>query len=237
MTETRDRTLIIGEYGNVRDKNGWRKLAYLYCSSDNGERWDRSEFLIKQGTHNHVRLVKYSKGLNKVFVADRDNTKKLWVSDSLNSFGLKYRHWKSVNKFHIQMGVYTSIVESDENILFGTDYQGGTNILVETTDGERFTTRIVPDPYRRSPIDNMVQRKWKKGNEIWANLPYSAARTKSLLMYTVNGGGSWMKVIEYNSVTHKVVLISSSTEITDQLYFAIQNVTNNDRVVYKTSGK
>ena len=40
MTETPDRTLIIGEYGNVWEKRGWRKLAYLYFSSDNGDTWD-----------------------------------------------------------------------------------------------------------------------------------------------------------------------------------------------------
>src|SRR4030067_848186 len=53
MTETPDGTLIIGEYGNVWDKNRWRKLAYLYFSSDNGGTWDRSDFLIKKGNKKH----------------------------------------------------------------------------------------------------------------------------------------------------------------------------------------
>jgi len=233
MTETPSRTLIIGEYGNVWDKNGWRKLAYLYFSFDDGETWDRSDFLIKQGINKHVHLVKYSRLLNKILMADGDNKKKLWVSDSLNSSDLKNPKWNPVNKFHIQMGGYTSVVESDEKILFGTDYQGGTNFMVETRDGEKFDKRIVPDPYRRSPIGNMVQRKSKKGNEIWAILPFSTANTKCLLMYTVNGGQSWHKVIEYSRATHKVWLLSSSNEIADVLYFSIEDLKNCDRVVYK----
>lgn len=234
MTETPSRTLIIGEYGNVWDKRGWRKLAYLYFSFDDGETWEKSDFLIKKGINKHVHLVRYSRLLNKILMADGDNKKKLWVSDSLNSFDLKNPNkWKLVNKFHIQMGGYTSVAESDEKILFGTDYQGGTNFIVESIDGEKFNKRIVPDPYRRSPIDNMVQRKSKKGHEIWANLPYSTSNTKCLLMYTVNGGKSWNKVIEYNRATHCIWLLNSSNEIADVLYLSIENYENNDRVVYR----
>ncbi|MGH9879292.1 MAG: exo-alpha-sialidase, partial [Nitrososphaerales archaeon] len=107
----------------------------------------------------------------------------------------------------------------------------------ETTDGENFAQRIVPDPYRRSPINNMIQRKSKKANEIWAHLPFSTANTKCLVMYTVNGGKSWTKIIEYNGATHKVSLISSSNESTDELYFSIEDSRNGDRVVYKLFDK
>ena len=174
--------------------------------------------------------------MNRVFVADGDNKKKIWISeplnssDSGNSFG-----WKAINKFHIQMGGYTSVVESGNKILFGTDYQGGTNFVVTTVDGVNFDKMVVPDPYRRSPIDNMVLRKSKRGDEIWANLPYSAANTKCLLMYTVDGGNSWEKVIEYNRSDHKVWLINSSTEPSDFLYLLIEDSKNNDRVVYKVA--
>ncbi|MGI0013973.1 MAG: exo-alpha-sialidase [Nitrososphaera sp.] len=236
MTETPDGTLIIGEYGNVWEKNGWRKLAYLYFSSDEGETWERSGFLIDKGTNKHVHLVKYSKLFNKVFMADGDNYKKLWVCDSSNASDLKNpAKWRPVNRFHIQMGGHTAVVENDGKILFGTDYQGGTNFIVETRDGETFEKIVVPDPYRRSPIDNMLQRKSKQGNEIWANLPYSTANTKCLLMYTADGGASWNKVIEYNRATHKVWLVSSSNEIADELYFSIENSKNTDRVVYQVT--
>jgi BNR/Asp-box repeat protein len=235
MTEAPNRVLILGEYGNVWGRTGWKNLAYLYFSFDGGETWKKSDFLIRKGINKHVHLVKYSRLLNKMLVADGDNKKKLWIGDLPESANIENPPWEPVNRFHIQMGGYTSIAENDEKILLGTDYQGGTNFIVETSDGEKFTKRIVPDPYRRSPIDNMVQRKSRNGNEVWANLPYSTEGTKCLLMYTKDGGKSWNRVIEYNRSTHTVWLINSSNEAKDELYYSIKDLMNNDRVVYKIS--
>lgn len=235
MTETPSKLLIVGEYGNVWEKTGWRKLAFLYISSDNGETWKTSDFLIQKGANKHVHIVKYSSSLNKLIVADGDNYKRLWITDALNASDFDNPNWKPVNRFHIQMGGHTSFVESDGKLLFGTDYQGGTNFLIETTDGKKFTKRIVPDPYRRSPIDNMVLRKSKTGNEIWANLPFSTSKTKCLLMYSTDNGKSWNKVLEYKRSTHAVWLTSSSRETADELYFSVENLKNNDRVVYRVS--
>jgi hypothetical protein len=52
-------------------------------------------------------------------------------------------------------------------------------------------------------------------------------------MYTVDGGKNWHKMIEYNGATHKVWIISSSSEVTDELYLSIDDLRNADRVVYK----
>jgi len=196
--------------------------------------WERSDFLQKKGANKHIHIVWYSKLLNKIIVADGDNKKRLWICDALNSLDLKNpSRWKLVNKFHIQMGGHTSIAESDGKILFGTDYMGGTNFILESTDCEKFSKKIVPDPYRKSPIMQLVQRKSKKRNEIWALLPYSTSSSKSLLMYTINNGISWSKVIEYSGTMHGVQLIGSSNKIQDVLYFSVRNVKNNNRVVYK----
>jgi hypothetical protein len=235
MTETPSRALVIGEYGNIWGEEGWTKLAYLYLSPDNGETWQKSDFLIRRGINKHVHLVRYSSLLNKLLVADGDNKKKLWISDSLDSFSWQHPKWTPVNRFHIQVGGYTSIAESDGRILFGTDYLGGTNFVVESKDGKRFTRKVVPDPYRRSPIDNMVLRKSKNGSEIWANLSNTSANARCLLMYTVDGGSSWNKVIEYNGATHKVSLISSSNKVADVLYFYIEDLKNHYRVAYKVA--
>lgn len=234
MTETPAGTLIVAEYGNVWNVRAWKKLAYLYFSSDDGETWDKSDFLIKKGINKHVHLVKYSKLFNKVFMADGDNYKKVWVSDALTSTELQDpKRWKPITKFHIQTGGYTAVTETDGKILFGTDYQGGTNFIIESSNGESLNKRIVPDPYRRSPIINMVQRRSIRGHEIWAYLPYSRAGTKCLLMYTADGGESWDRVIEYSKPNHKVWLINSSNEVSDVLYFSIEDLRSGDRVVYE----
>ena len=237
MTETPNNMLIIGEYGNIWDQTGWRNLANLYFSMDNGETWHTSDFLKRKGTNKHVHIVAYSRLLNRVLVADGDNYKRLWISPSLDAFDVHDPKWKAINQYHIQRGGYTSSVELDEQILFGTDYQGGTNFIVETNDGVKFKKRILPDPYRRSPIDNMVLRRSKKGFEIWANLPYSTAKTKCLLMYSADGGKSWTKVIEYSRTRHTVWLVSSSNEVTDNLYISLEDVQGHNRHVYKIFDK
>ena len=233
MTETPDKRLWIGEYGNIWDKTGWRKLAYLYSSADDGETWETSDYLIQKGINKHIHIVRYSRLLNRLVVADGDNHKKLWLSDSPDTADFRAPKWKPVNRFHIQMGGYTSVVENDGKLIFGTDYQGGTNFVVVSTDGERFTKQVVPDPYRRSPIDNMVLRKSKSGNEIWANLPFSTGKTKCLLMYSADNCKTWHKVIEYNRTNHVVWIVSSSNEAAEELYISIENLQNQERVVYK----
>lgn len=233
MTETPDGTLIIGEYGNVWNHNGWKNLAFLYSSSDDGATWEASDFLIRQGTNKHVHVVRYSRLLNKLLVADGDNYKKLWMSDVPPAGDGRQRKWTAVNRFHIQMGGYTSVVECGKKLFFGTDYQGGTNFIVESSDGKTFTRKVVPDPYRQSPIDNMVLRKSRGGTEIWANLPYSSPASKCLLMFSRDAGRSWSRVVEYNRTNHVVWLISSSRDVADELYVSIENTKNKHRAVYR----
>lgn len=233
MTETPAGTLIIGEYGNVWNETEWKKLAYLYFSSDDGETWETSDFLIRQGTNKHVHLVRYSHLFDRVFMADGDNYKKLWMSDASTSSGLQDpERWTPVTRIHIQTGGYTSVTETDRKILFGTDYQGGTNFVVESSTGDDFRKRVVPDPYRRSPIMNMVPRRSTRGDEVWAYLPYSTGGANCLLTYSPDGGDSWNSMIEYSKAQHKVWLVNASRETLDVLYFSIEHLNSGDRVVY-----
>lgn len=236
MTETPTNVLIIAEYGNIWDEKGWRKLAYLYLSDDEGETWQRSGFLIDWGTNKHVHLVKYSALLNKVVMADGDNYKKLWMCSSREMEGLlDPAKWKPVNRFHIQMGGYTAVVETENKLIFGTDYQGGTNFVVSTRDGRFFEKRMLPDPYRRSPIDNMVLRQTATGTEIWANLPFSTANSRCLLMLSKDGGQTWHKIVAYNRAHHKVWLISAAAGAASSLYFSLENVKSAEQVVYRVT--
>jgi hypothetical protein len=235
MTETPDGTLLCGEYGNVWEKSGWKKLAFMYFSTDDGATWQTSDFLIRMGANKHVHVVKYSPLLDRVVVADGDNYKRIWLSDRMDSFDVHNPGWKLLNRFHIQMGGYTTVVESENKIFFGTDYQGGTNFMVESTDGKTFTKKVVPDPYRRSPIDNMLVRRSAKGREIWANLPFSAGRSKCLLMVSTDDGRTWNRVFDYSRSAHTVWLISSSSQLSDELYVLVADQKNNTRVVYRIS--
>lgn len=235
MTETPDGTLMCGEYGNVWEKSGWKKLAFMYFSTDDGATWQTDDFLIRMGANKHVHVVKYSPLLDRVVVADGDNFKRIWLSDKMDKFDIRNPNWELINRFHIQMGGYTAVVESGGKVFFGTDYQGGTNFMVESADGKTYTKKVVPDPYRRSPIDNMLVRSTAKGSEIWANLPFSAGSSKCLLMVSKDAGQTWTRVFEYSRSAHTVWLISTSARPSDEVYVLVADQKNNTRVVYRIS--
>ncbi|MDH3217864.1 MAG: exo-alpha-sialidase, partial [Candidatus Krumholzibacteria bacterium] len=232
MTEAPGHRLLVGEYGNVWSDAGWQAIAYLYLSTDEGETWETSDFLIEKGANKHVHMVRYSRILNRLLMTDGDNKKRLWISDPVDRASPN-PEWNLVTRFHLQMGGYTTAAECDGKVLLGTDYQGGTNFVVETKNGLDFVKKVIPDPYRRSPIDNMVVRRSADGSEIWANLPYSTSRSRCLLMFTKDAGATWTRVFEYNRSAYTVWLHSSSLDGTDDLFFSIEEHPTGERSVYR----
>ena len=221
MTQTPSGELLVGEYGNVAKDGLWANIAYIYGSSDLGKTWERSDFLKKQGVNKHVHMIKYSKLLDRLILADGDNKKQLWISKSLENFKFSQNPWNLITKFHLQMGGYTSMVETDSKMILGTDYLGGTNFLVETTDGKNFSKKVIPDPYRRSPVHDLIRR----GSEIWSVLNNPNSKdTKSLLMVSKNGGESWRRVIEYDGTKHLIMINSGSLKPSSSITFAITSM-------------
>jgi hypothetical protein len=222
MTQIPSGELLVGEYGNVPEDGAWANIAYLYGSSDLGKSWERSDFLKKQGVNKHIHMIKYSKILDRVVLADGDNKKQLWVSKDLKKFIFSENPWELRTHFHLQMGGYTSMVEIGDTLLFGTDYLGGTNFLVESRDGKRFDKKVIPDPYRRSPVHDLIKRTVEGREEIWAvlNNPNSSS-VKSLLMVSMNGGESWQRVVEYSGREHLIMINSGDLKDTDTISFAL----------------
>lgn len=246
MSELPDQTLVIGEYGSLwRDKT-WKNLAFLYISTDGGDTWKTSDFLIQQGVNKHIHLLKYSRLLKALLLTDGDNKKQLWLNKSLIRLDRKSSRitdgWCLINKYHHQMGGYTSMAETEKEVLLGSDYLAGTNFIVSTTDGKLYDKRVLPDPYRRSPVMNMVTRKSSSGNEVWA-CSYSclSAEARSLLMYSKDGGNSWTRVIEFDGTRNKVRLISTSHEPTADLYISVTEFGNREEQhrhqIYRISEK
>jgi len=227
MTELPDGRLLLGEYGVVRTHNSWQNLAHIYFSNDQGDSWQKSDFLIQDGVNKHVHLVKYSKYLNAIFLTDGDNKKQVWINRSSSNLGQPIdpqgHGWHRLNNSHYQLGGYLSMDELNGKVFLGSDYLGGTNFMVTTTDGITFDRQIIPDPYRRSPIMNMVARiTTDKKPELWAVLHNSiSSTTRSLLMVSTDLGRSWRRIIDYDGTQHEIKLVSSATRLTDQLYVAI----------------
>jgi hypothetical protein len=221
MTETPDGQLIVGEYGNVPRGVRWESIAFLYYSNDQGGSWRRSDILIQRGANKHVHLVRYSRLIDAVILTDGDNKKRIWKSKPRSDRSGQLE-WELMNRFHLQTGGYTSMVELEEKLLFGTDYHGGTNFVVETRDGRKLSRSAVPDPYRRCPIFGMAKRSSASGVEVWATLHNSVdPKVKSLLMCTRNAGRSWTRVIEYDGTRHRIHLVSAANKLQKTIYFHV----------------
>ena len=231
MTELPDQTLMIGEYGSIWHGKTWQNLAFLYYSSDEGDTWHTSDFLMRQGVNKHIHLIKYCTRLNSILLTDGDNKKQVWVNKALAHFNKQANRqkegWRLVNKYHHQTGGYTSMAETDEAVLFGSDYLGGTNFIVKTYDGEHFSKLVLPDPYRRSPVMNMIARQSSSGSEVWAT-SYSclSGDAKSLLMCTKDSGKTWARVIEFDGTKNEVRLANSSQHQSDTLYISVTEFGN-----------
>jgi hypothetical protein len=223
ITETARNELIVGEYGTVVDrKSGFRSVAFLYCSIDDGASWEVCDFLKRDGVNKHVHMVRYCRTIDAVILTDGDNKKQLWVGRPVNGMtGLKHMKWRLINRFHIQTGGYTALVEHGDRMLFGTDYMGGTNFIIASNDGVALAKSAVPDPYRKCPILGMVLRAGRQGTEIWTVLHDSCfERTKSLVMLSRDGGRSWIKAIEYDGSRFRVEIASSSSTLLNEVYIS-----------------
>jgi len=222
MTQIPSGELLVGEYGNVAKEGLWANIAYIYGSSDLGESWERSDFLKRQGVNKHIHMIKYSHLLDQVVLSDGDNKKQIWLSGPLENFDFMTHKWRLKTHFHLQMGGYTSMAEIEDKIILGTDYLGGTNFLVESKDGKKFTKKVIPDPYRRSPVHDLIKRKGKKGEEIWSvlNNPNTSA-AKCLLMCSKDAGRTWTRVVEYDGTKHLIMINSGALTARESISFAV----------------
>ncbi len=223
ITETNRNEVLVGEYGNIIENSKFRSVAFVYCSTDEGKSWERSDFLVKQGVNKHVHIIRYCKNINCIVLTDGDNKKQLWLGKLCdNGRGLTSIEWRLANKFHIQTGGYMSLSEYKENIIFGTDYMGGTNFIIKRCSRGRLTKLAMPDPYRRCPIVHMTNRSGAYGTEIWANIHGSVFEgTKSLLMVSYDGGESWSKLIEYDGSRYVVYIASASSTTPNEIFISV----------------
>ena len=114
------------------------------------------------------------------------------------------------------------MIETDQTVFFGSDYMGGTNFIISTRNGTDFCKTVLPDPFRRSPVMNMMARRTAQGCEIWA-LTYScvAASAKSLLMRSTDEGRSWQQMLVFNGLWQEVRLVNAVSAHEPDLFISI----------------
>jgi hypothetical protein len=190
--------LVVGEYGSIVERSRtpffWKSVAYLYLTQDHGESWRRIDYLARNGASKHVHLVKYSRRFARLLVTEGDRLKQsYWISSfkkledgSFNEGRFGFFSWG---------GGHTAFAETHNATFLGTDHHGGTNSIICLRSCGEGRARMLPSPYRRSPVMNMHCIKCGARSIVFAFLQ---SVWKSALIYSDDNGSSWHRLMEFN---------------------------------------
>jgi hypothetical protein len=194
------RGLVIGEYANIIASgtwNYWKSVAYLYLSHDDGESWRRFDYLVRNGAK-HIHLVKYSRRFDRLLITDGDKRKQsYWVGliDKMKPQDFKEARFDS---FALGGG-HTAFAETENATLLGTDYRIAPNSIICLRSSEESSARMLPRPYRHSPVLNMIRIKYHAGTITFANIYGGLChRCQNALIYSDDDGDSWYRLIEFD---------------------------------------
>lgn len=238
--------LYIAEYGLNWDKNSnWLSLAYLYISKDNGKNWERIDFFKKMGANKHLHLVFYDDLHNCIIVTDGDNYKRLWINftmKEMNKFANNPNEdgWYLYNKTHFQKGGHISSANFLNKTVFGSDYLGGQNFLLTSDNLLNYSIFVVPEPYRRNPINSLIKMQLGDKLILWASIHtmQNFGKSRGLIMFTENLD-RWDKVFEYNGTKYLTSMISTTNNITNDIYLLIRQSedSKNESITLRISAK
>ena len=193
--------LLIGEYASIietaRTWTFWKSVSYLYFTSDDGESWHRSDGLVRNGAK-HVHLVKYSRRFARMLVTDGDKRKQSYLISRIEQ--MKPRDFKEARfDSYIWGGGHTAFAETGNATLLGTDYRIAPNSIVRMRSSKDTTAKMLPRPYRHSPVLNMFCMKGRAGTITFAYLQGGlCGRCRNALIYSHDDGDSWYRLIEFD---------------------------------------
>jgi hypothetical protein len=223
--------LVIGEYANIINTGWtwdfWKSVAYLYVSHDDGESWHRFDYLVRTGAK-HIHLVKYSRRLARLLVTDGDKRKQSYWIDLIDQ--LKPRDFKEARfDSFTRGGGHAAFAETQKATLLGTDYRIAPNSIICVRSSKDSCDRMLPRPYRHSPVLNMLCMKYHAGTITFAYLQGGLCpRCQNALIYSDDDGESWYRLIEFDNHVHFTIAnTQQGTNRSLVLYFSDAKVKEN----------
>ena len=225
--------LVIGEYGIVVEGGWagqfWRSVAYLYVTRDEGRSWLRIEYFVRNGASKHIHLVRYSPLLKRLIITVGDKRKQSYWTNSVDSLRPEVLK-KGLFGCFSWGGGHTAFAETGNEVLLGTDYHGGTNSIIVLRSGTDSRARMLPEPYRHSPVLNMHAISYERKSVVFAWLHSELRETwKSALIYSDDGGISWSRLFEYDARCLNISIVNSQPTISPSLVVVFENRNSGER--------
>ena len=147
-------------------------------------------------------MVKYSRRFDRLLVTDGDKRKQsYWVGliDQMKPRDFKGARFDSFARG----GGHTAFAETENATLLGTDYRIAPNSIICMRSSKDSNARMLPRPYRHSPVLNMICMKYRAGTITFAYLQGGLChRCQNALIYSDDDSENWYRLIEFDKYVH-----------------------------------
>src|SRR5262249_57954068 len=116
---------------------------------------------------------------------------------------------------------HTAFAETRNATLLGTDHNGGTNSIISLRSTGDGTARMLPSPYRRSPVINMHFITFGARSITFASL--CSGQFKSALIYSDDDGDSWNRLIENDHRYIQIHIANAQQRVSSSLVLWFDN--------------
>jgi len=203
--------ILIGEYGNHVENGRFVFMGILYTSRDL-RNWSKNDFLFHKGVNKHIHCIKFW-GDNELILTDGDNLKQLWLGKLDYEDGIiQDISWINKTARHIHMGGYTGAFVSKLGVTFGTDYHGGVNFIVKSSDMKKFKKKVLPSRMVRSVCQKIDLLKSEKKDD-WAMVTnfYNGVHknNQNIAMISRDDGENWTELFSYYPKDYYVRIASA----------------------------
>jgi hypothetical protein len=203
FTETKDGTLLLGEYGQIDVSK--RSCSFIHRSTDGGLTWEIAydgEKQFPEAPGRHIHIVRTDPYTGYIYATQGDGSPRSRLLKSTNDG----KTWESLENIS-DTSQYLSLVFTSKYRVLGTD-KGKGNKIIRTKDDKVFEEVFSLPDYADGYIWDM-KRDEKSGFIIAGTQTISAGKS-SLIIISPDNGTSWFSVYEkmQNSIYRGVTGIS-----------------------------